>query len=181
MRRRARKYPFYPWLGLKIVLAGAVLYSLISSLPIPDALWFELPLRSGGEHRFPSVTLTPPGVSVHCGWGESLDWMESHWGSGDSWHVGNDFFGFLARYQHVTYNALHPIHLHFVSLGLPWWFVAALLFSRRLVRWEHRKRVRKRAFRRKNRNLCASCGYDLRATPGRCPECGNRTTLRLTE
>ena len=50
-----------------------------------------------------------------------------------------------------------------VVIGL----VAAYLRSRHqlkrdLDRWE-----------RKNRGYCIHCGYDLRATPKRCPECGN--------
>jgi len=51
-------------------------------------------------------------------------------------------------------------------LGIPDWFLilVALLLP---LRWLKKPRTR--------RGICSSCGYDLRATPDRCPECGTQT------
>ena len=67
------------------------------------------------------------------------------------------------------------IHLDTVPwLGWSCAFFAAatlgLLLRRasRIRTWDDRRR----------RGLCTECGYDLRATPGRCPECGSASPVR---
>jgi hypothetical protein len=58
------------------------------------------------------------------------------------------------------------INEYWVILRL--WIMAAL-FSLGPVAWLWRA---KRDHERQTRGFCRQCGYDLRATPHRCPECG---------
>jgi hypothetical protein len=56
----------------------------------------------------------------------------------------------------IHYFAVHDAWLVVVTAVLPAWWLLALRRRRRLAA----------------QGRCLACGYDLRATPGRCPECG---------
>jgi hypothetical protein len=58
-------------------------------------------------------------------------------------------------------------HTHAVAFA-PFWSLA-LLTSLLPLAW---LASRRRTHHRQESGLCPTCGYDLRATPDRCPECG---------
>ena len=77
--------------------------------------------------------------------------------------------GFRAQYM-IEYGRVYTV---------PFWFLT-LLFAVAPSIW---LRDRWRAWRRARREhlreagVCPICGYDLRATPARCPECGTPNTV----
>jgi hypothetical protein len=58
------------------------------------------------------------------------------------------------------------------SLWIPYWLPAVFFLILPLLTFVPGLVVRLRLRRRRQRGLCLNCGYDLRATPDRCPECG---------
>jgi hypothetical protein len=64
----------------------------------------------------------------------------------------------------------------FREIWFPHWF-PALLFA---ILPALRLRAILRRRRRNRAGLCPHCGYDLRATPQRCPECGRETMKWIT-
>jgi hypothetical protein len=74
------------------------------------------------------------------------------------------FLGFAWGSGEKVYQSRDP----FVWVRVPYWSVVAALAA--VPAWRFSARAR-RAARIRN-SVCPGCGYDLRATPGQCPECG---------
>jgi hypothetical protein len=103
--------------------------------------------------------------------------MEFRWGS--AWSRSKEF---TFVFGNPTLSNACPWHALGFGLGvpgatgnqyrvvMPHWFVMAA--SAVLPAWSAARGVRR--YRRERDGLCPRCGYDRRATPDRCPECGAR-------
>lgn len=73
-----------------------------------------------------------------------------------------------SEYRETSYCASAPVWSLVLASGV---FPALWLLTAGQRRWRHRRRSKK--------GLCVRCGYDLRGTPDRCPECGAAVTKRV--
>jgi hypothetical protein len=129
----------------------------------------DLHLVAGNDHRSAIETKYPglfgwsyfePGESIRA----QLRALNPSPRFGFEWQHHENQMPVLARRQTGTILRLD----HFLMISVPHWFVI-LLFGWVPV-WAMIRFYKSR--RKKGQGLCQVCGYDLRATPDRCPECG---------
>ena len=59
-----------------------------------------------------------------------------------------------------------PTGFYSWSIGVPYWFLCACAAAMSFLAWWRWRRARRKV------GTCARCGYDLRESRERCPECG---------
>jgi hypothetical protein len=173
--KRFRRRVFNVFAALSLLLCPATL-----------ALWIESEFASDFFYRADSTSQ----ISVTWGAGElSLIFNQGPAGSGPSrseWHFNHMVHGISFAHQVVEslgqgrslskqLGLLLVHHAKSASWGgqmslvsIPFWFLVLVSCVLPLV-WAGEAR---RIYRRQSTGHCPNCGYDLRATPNRCPECG---------
>jgi hypothetical protein len=110
-----------------------------------------------------TVSLSPSGITIS---GTSVLTLTA---------IPKRHFGFLGIY----YNESASGGPYTKILSIPFWLI--LLMSAAMpIAWHIVQRRKRCAARRRNLGLCPACGYDLRASPNRCPECGTAATAKAT-
>jgi hypothetical protein len=181
---RRRLFNFGTVLSL---LLCAVVCVLWARSPMPEGFKVQWVQSAAGDERRSRI------LGVESGSGTLVIWFDSeHYGPGYG-------AGWLSPKQLDEFRANFPVGFHYSrqsylpsplakgfrawrwvgtnrrggreeqwTLACPHWVPVLILLMLPAV-WLIQRRKANRARRL---NLCATCGYDLRASPDRCPECG---------
>jgi hypothetical protein len=112
----------------------------------------------------------------------SAEWTFLHTSAPAShWFVSPDKLGFgRMRIPDSITPFSPPSAMSSWNDGVRWFFPAWIVVAITGFMTSYRMRVahnNRRARKRTENGLCLRCGYDLRATPERCPECGKAAVV----
>lgn len=171
MRRRA-------W-GILAMLAALALAGLVvlwmRSHRVSDSVGYGWRFTgSDGAYRIRFTSARSAGGVAHFGAGYILPLFLRSASVREGWFVEQRAQSeAVVRSQPVWSGAGFEYHrieltgaLAIRSLGVPYWFLCACAAMTLFVAWRRRRRARRRP------GTCARCGYDLRESRERCPECG---------
>jgi hypothetical protein len=127
-------------------------------------LWLHVDTHTMGPAAYAA---NAPGIRALYPKGKAAQWESSVLTNQFQLSSFHHFLGFL----HAPLSSKTPI----ASVRTHWWRVPywAVALTAAILPWQWlalRRRWRL-SYRRQN-HLCLRCGYDLRASPDRCPECG---------
>jgi hypothetical protein len=157
-------------LSLGLALASAVLW--VRSYSRADYLRRVQPARPGAESLFVYLASGDGGAWVGVGF------YSPQWAAGigpEVWYRHTSHQtpiryagGSAANRWGFGYESVHIPDWRYRGITFPLWLATALFAALPITRLA--LLVRRR--RRRVEGHCRECGYDLRATPERCPECG---------
>jgi hypothetical protein len=133
--------------------------------------WWGTPV-SGADRMYFGLSSAKGGAAVYLGY-ESPGWWGARRSAGWQWSRRPPRFtgfggGGTVNRLGFGYNPYRDAHYRWTRVNFPMWLPTALFATLPLARgalfFRRRRWVRE--------GHCAKCGYDLRATPDRCPECG---------